>query len=184
MSSARLQTPPAVTRIVAAAIVLALVLLPRTSAFAYSGQQYYTDESGCCVSYNGSWSPVNAWDGYDYSYWYAWGGNANHFWYYPQPPQQEVLCPVIHIANDASKSFANVVYTHYNGSTWFDNYTVYQQYNVGSWLPWKNGQTYDVWYPNSDIYLYDTMSPQESFTVDVVSWHYDSSSNYQDCSYS
>lgn len=165
------------------ALMAALSLLPRTSVMAYSGQQYYTAEDGCCVAKSGSFTFVNSWNGYDYSWYYASGGNVNHFWWYPKTSGAWILCPVIHIANDASKSFAQVYYNHYDGNSWVDNYYVYQQYNAGYWLSWKNGTTYDLWQTNSNIYLYDIMSSQEIFSMDDIAWHYNSSSNYTTCSY-
>ena len=80
-------------------------------------------------------------------------------------------------------SFANVVYNHYNGNTWFSSYQIYQQYFVGYWKNWRDGLSKESWFSNSDMYLYDTMSSQESLSVDVTAWHYDSSSNYTNCSY-
>jgi hypothetical protein len=46
-----------------------LITLPRASVLAYSGQQFFRDESGCCVSKNGNdWQLYNGWSGYDYSF--------------------------------------------------------------------------------------------------------------------
>jgi hypothetical protein len=157
---------------------------PTLSVRAYTGQQTFFDEfcSGCFYTQSYAWWwDMGAWNGYDSDTAYSSAATNNSASVQAKAnPENAVECPVEHIANRPSYSFAKVQYPVIDSKTLTTYPTnVYQRYDLGYWVNLtKAHQGYE-----SAVWQYGMESNQESQSQDVISFHWNSSNNYTDCSF-
>jgi hypothetical protein len=164
---------------VAMGIAVSLLLVPLSVEGAYSGQQTYRDESGsCCWAVVGTWTAAAGSNGFDDDSKYINYSPSNNFRWFSQPtPSPSYECPVVHIPA-IDQANATVEYSQWHLGYKNASRDIDQQYTPNFWEPLTAGNVFQA-----DYVEMTNVGGDYEMAADVVSFHYDSSSNYTKCSF-
>jgi len=170
-------------------LAVGLIDMPTSAVFAYTGSQTLRDESGgCCVT--GPWvGSTSPWwhdtspNGYDSNAAVSVPNVGDQIRYYPYPnPAGIMMCVVIHIPNIVSANNHVYFHTFHDYTTANQDSAVFEQDVRGYW---DNYIRSSPWHYSDSVGIDDLgyATPGYDWAADVVSFHFDSSTNYTTCSF-